>query len=437
MKKLTTYDIEKHYSEDDQLAPVRRSKAARILQRAKDKEIPEIMGLPIIKTFDGAPITCWSHDIERQALQQLGKISRLPIIHSRGIAVMPDIHPGVGSCVGTVLPMKGALVPSAVGLDAGCGMVAVKLDLKSHQLPDNLRKLRFAIEAAIPVGTGGIHDNIADNDAWNSLEPIYKVITDKHPQIFKKTAALQLGTLGSGNHFIEICLDEQESVWVMIHSGSRGAGGLIGQHFINLAQREAAKNGFNLEDKGLSWLPEGTDGFVDYTTSLLWAQEYAKENRKVMMKLALAAIRDVIGKNIKIIGKAINCHHNYAVKENHFGEDLWITRKGAIRAGAGELGIIPGSMGAQSFIVRGKGAAHAYCSSSHGAGRIMSRKAARESFTTADLRKQTAGVECRKDRDVIDEIPSAYKNISRVMAEQKDLVEIIHTLKQVVCVKGS
>ena len=394
--------------------------------------------LPLVRQDPGGvPVRVWADRLEPAAWRQLANVAGLPIVHPHGLAIMPDVHVGNGACVGSVIPMRGALVPSAVGLDAGCGMVAVKLDLRGNQLPDSLRALRLAIEASIPVGTGGDHDEIADNDAWGALLPGYEKILAKYPRLYKRSAPLQLGTLGAGNHFIEVCLDETAHVWVMIHSGSRGVGNMIGQHFINMAYRRTQEEGIILPDKGLGWLPEGSEAFDDYQHALLWAQDYARDNRKVMLKRTLAALNKVLSKPVRVLAEAIECHHNYAVRETHFGEDLWITRKGAVRAGRGELAIIPGSMGTESFIVKGKGVADSYCSCSHGAGRAMSRLRARETFTTADLKKQTTGVECRKDRAVVDEIPGAYKDIRQVMAQQADLVEIVHTLRQVVCIKGA
>lgn len=439
MKRLTAHAIARACQEDDRLAPqVRKRKPAGNAPALPDEPIAPVGPMPRLHFVEGAaPVRAWTQHLEAAALRQLGRMASLPIVHPHGLAVMPDVQPGNGACVGSVLPLRGALVPSAVGLDAGCGMVAVQLDLRATQLPDNLRHLRHAIEAAVPVGTGGIHEETVDAATWLALEGRYQQITERHPQLHKRTADRQLGTLGAGNHFIELCLDTTGGVWVMIHSGSRGAGAQIGQYFILKAQQYARTNGIELPDRALAWLPEGTPGFDDYERALLWAQDYARENRKVMLTLTLQAIGRTLGKSIRVLGEAVSCHHNYAARETHFGEDLWITRKGAIRAGVGEWGIIPGSMGTQSFIVRGKGATEAYCSCSHGAGRRMSRDMARQSFTVSDLRKQTAGIECRKDRAVVDEIPGAYKDIRQVMAEQSDLVEVVHTLRQIVCVKGS
>jgi tRNA-splicing ligase RtcB len=439
MKRLTQQQIDRSYKDDDEVyRPNKRKLQPPVQPAVAQQEMETTARLPLIRQDPGSvPVRVWADKLEPAAWRQLANMAALPILHPRGLAIMPDVHVGNGACVGSVLPMRGALVPSAVGLDAGCGMVALKLDAKGNQLPDNLRKLRHALEAVIPMGTGGVNDEITAPEAWASLEPGYQKILARYPRLFKRTAPLQLGTLGAGNHFVEICLDEASNVWVMVHSGSRGIGNMIGQHFINMAFRRVREEGIILPDRGLGWLPEGSEAFDDYVHALLWAQDYARENRKAMMRAALGVINSQFSRKVSIIGEAINCHHNYAARENHFGEDLWITRKGAIRAGAGEWGIIPGSMGAESFIVRGKGAEDSYCSCSHGAGRIMSRSRARETFTTLDLKKQTQGVECRKDRAVVDEIPGAYKNIRVVMAQQSDLVEIVHTLKQVVCLKGA
>lgn len=441
MKRLNKHDIERAYRVDDDL-PHQKHKPKSLTPKERVREIlpvPKHAGrLPLVREEEGlVPVRVWADKLEPAAWRQLANVAGLPIVHPRGLAIMPDVHVGNGACVGSVIPTRGALVPSTVGLDAGCGMVAVRLDLRGNQLPDSLRQLRLAIEASVPLGTGGVHEDIADVDTWARLEPGYKKILSKYPRLFKRTAPLQLGTLGSGNHFIEVCLDETAHVWVMIHSGSRGIGNMIGQHFINMAFRRTQDEGIVLPDRGLGWLPEGSEAFEDYQHALLWAQDYARDNRKVMLGRTLKAISSTLGKPVRILDEAIECHHNYAARENHFGEDLWITRKGAVRAGRNELAIIPGSMGTQSFIVRGRGVADSYCSCSHGAGRSMSRSRARDTFTTADLKKQTTGIECRKDRAVVDEIPGAYKDIRAVMSQQADLVDIVHTLRQVVCIKGA
>lgn len=391
--------------------------------------------LPSVHTEgEGVPVRVWASELEEAAWSQLQAVARLPFLHPKGLAVMPDVHVGKGACVGSVLPMRGALVPSAVGVDIGCGMCAVRLDLRAQDLPDTLKALRSAIEAAVPVGHAQ-HTDLPRADVWTPLQTRYQALLRTTPQLFKRHAGLQLGTLGGGNHFIEVCLDEQQQVWVMLHSGSRGVGSQIGQHFIGQAHRWCEREGL-LPRHGLGYLLEGTALFDGYREAMLWAQDYARANRQVMLDLTLQAISHTLRRPLTIVGEAIQCHHNYVARERHFGEDIWVTRKGAIRAGRGEWGIIPGSMGTESFIVRGKGQPDSYCSCSHGAGRRMSRQAARNTFSTQDLRRQTQGVECRKDRDIVDEAPGAYKPIRDVMAQQQDLVEVVHTLRQVVCVKG-
>ena len=385
------------------------------------------------------PIKIWTDVVEESAMAQLNNLAGLPFIAGNGVACMPDVHAGIGSTVGTVIATDRAIIPAAVGVDIGCGMNAVRLSLKASDLPDNLKVLRDQIERDVPLGAGGAHQKgltnisrlITTNLIYSVIDPLFGGDTVK----FLKKADPQLGTLGSGNHFIELCLDENQDVWVMLHSGSRGIGNMIGTYYISVAKRMMEKYFINLPDQDLAYLPEDTDEFKDYVEAVNWAQEYAMENRRKMMELVLAAVRRHVGE-FEITQEAINCHHNYVEKENHFGRNLWVTRKGAIRARQGDLGIIPGSMGQRSYIVRGKGNPESYCSCSHGAGRTMSRAAARRSFTVADLVTQTEGVECRKDDAVLDEIPSAYKNIDEVMANQTDLVEVVHTLKQVLCVKG-
>ena len=354
---------------------------------------------------------------------------------------MPDVHCGIGATVGSVIPMKGAIIPAAVGVDIGCGMNAVRLDLKAHQLPDNLRGLRSAIEREVPVGFNmHKYDRVSDSTI-RSLSNGLSSIWEKHPKLKSKQKKpyqawiRQLATLGGGNHFIELCLDENDDVWVMLHSGSRGVGNAIGQYFIELARRDMEKIQMNLPDRDLAYFNQGTDHFNDYIEAVSWAQDYAMINRREMMKIVLQVLKKRLP-NVKVTKEAINCHHNYVSEEHHFGEDVFVTRKGAIRAREGELGIIPGSMGAKSFIVKGKGNESSLCSCSHGAGRVMSRSKAKRLFSTTDLEQQTQGVECRIDKSVVDEIPSAYKDIDKVMANQTDLVDVVHTLKQVMCIKG-
>jgi tRNA-splicing ligase RtcB (3'-phosphate/5'-hydroxy nucleic acid ligase) len=323
----------------------------------------------------------------------------------------------------------------------------VRTSLNARDLPDNLASVRSALEKAVPhgrtVGKGHARDKgawgnlpSAASDAWLKLEAGFKVIAGKHPRVAKANTANHIGTLGTGNHFLEVCLDQADRVWLMLHSGSRGVGNAIGTHFIELAKEDMKRWYINVPDKDLAYFPEGTEHFEDYVEAVNWAQNFAMMNRQVMMDHALAAFRVAVPKPFEAALEAINCHHNYVAREQHFGDDVLITRKGAVRAAKGVMGIIPGSMGAKSFIVRGKGNTESFCSCSHGAGRVMSRTEAKRRFTLADHVRDTATVECRKDEDVIDETPKAYKDIAAVMAAQADLVEIVHTLRQVVCVKG-
>ncbi|MDH5410029.1 MAG: RtcB family protein [Alphaproteobacteria bacterium] len=401
----------------------------------------------------GAGIKAWTTGVpvEDAALQQLKNVASLPFVH-RHVAVMPDVHFGKGATVGSVIPCKGAIVPAAVGVDIGCGMMAVQTSLTSHQLPEDLSGLRSAIEAAVPHGRTN-DGRKGDRGAWGSVpkdvekawttalhrnKPLidgHAAIVERHPKIGQANNVAHLGTLGTGNHFIEICLDEADRVWVMLHSGSRGIGNRIGSYFIERAKREMERWFIHLPDKDLSYLAEGSEHFYDYVKAVGWAQDYARTNRQIMMDRVLAVMEKRF-RDFALGDVAVNCHHNYVSKEKHFGEDVWLTRKGAVSAGEGELGIIPGSMGAKSFIVRGKGNKESFCSCSHGAGRSMSRTEAKRRFTLADHEEATKGVECRKDSDVIDETPMAYKDIDAVMAAQADLVEVVHTLKQIVCVKG-
>jgi len=404
--------------------------------------------MKVIKEEGSRPIKAWVGEnedgalqIEDEALQQAKNLARLPFIAGNGVALMPDVHAGKGSTIGSVIATDKAIIPAAVGVDIGCGMNAVRLSLKATDLPDSLAAIRGQIERDVPLGAGGANDparplnSPAQVDMWCALHRIEQ----KHPALIGRNdkARTQLGSLGSGNHFIELCLDENQDVWIMLHSGSRGIGNMIGSYFIEKAKRRMEQYFIHLPDGDLAYLPEDTDDFNDYVEAVKWAQDYALENRRVMMDVVIAALRRHIPKEFTITQEAINCHHNYVEKENHFGRNLWVTRKGAIRAREGDLGIIPGSMGQRSYIVRGKGNHEAYCSCSHGAGRAMSRSAARKKFTIRDLVEQTKGVECRKDDAVLDEIPSAYKNIDEVMANQQDLVEVLHVLKQVLCVKGN
>ncbi|PZT86507.1 MAG: RNA-splicing ligase RtcB [Acinetobacter sp.] len=388
----------------------------------------------------GVPVKIFTNDIDQDSIEQLTKMAQLQFIHSH-IAVMPDVHVGKGATVGSVIPTKHAIIPAAVGVDIGCGMNAIRLNLKSSQLPDNLSSLRHAIERKVPVGFD-LHKQVkAKASTLTPLDKRLQPIISKHPGLvrmlrkFDMTWQKQLGTLGGGNHFIELCLDENQDVWIMLHSGSRGLGNVIGTYFIELAKKEAQHRFGHVPDKDLSYFAEGSASFDDYVEAVEWAQAYAYENRREMMRLILEAIRPLLP-SFQLTKEAINCHHNYVSQEQHDGENLLITRKGAIRAGKDELGIIPGSMGTRSYIVRGKSHPDSFCSCSHGAGRKMSRNKAKHLFNQQDLIQQTQGIECRKDAGVIDEIPAAYKDIDQVMAHQSDLIEVVHTLKQVLCIKG-
>lgn len=401
----------------------------------------------VLDTGAGKPVKLWTRGVpvEDAARAQLVNTAQMPFIF-RHLAVMPDVHLGKGSTIGSVIPTVGAVIPAAVGVDIGCGMMAVKTSLTASDLPDNLGPLRSAIEHAVPHGRsaqGGRRDQGAWGSApahvdaaWAEMAGGFRRITDKYPHLARTNHRSHLGTLGTGNHFIEVCLDEAQSVWFMLHSGSRGVGNAIGTTFISLAQQDMRQHLANLPDRDLAYLVEGSQHYEDYVFAVSWAQAYARRNRELMMEAVLAAAQRVLRKPFQAELEAVNCHHNYVQKEHHFGKDVLVTRKGAVSARQGELGIIPGSMGARSFIVRGKGNPESFCSCSHGAGRTMSRSEAKRRFTVADQVHATEGVECRKDAAVIDEIPMAYKDIDAVMAAQSDLVEVVHTLRQVVCVKG-
>ncbi len=386
------------------------------------------------------PVKIYTDEVEPSTMQQLYNLSQLPFIHSH-IAAMPDVHLGKGATVGSVIPTKGAIIPAAVGVDIGCGMNALRLSIKAKDLPDNLRAVRLAIEEAIPVGFNMHKVDRARQSTIRALSGGLDQIIGKHKKIYSmqkrpyQTWIRQIGTLGGGNHFIELCLDEKDDVWIMLHSGSRGVGNVIGQYFIALAKKDMSQHHINLPDKDLAYFTEGSKYFDDYVQAVEWAQDYAMANRREMMHLIVKTLRKKLPK-FGITKQAINCHHNYVSQEVHFGERVFLTRKGAIQARLDELGIISGSMGAKSFIVRGKGNAQSFHSCSHGAGRKMSRSAAKRQFVEEDVITQTEGVECRKDKGIIDEIPAAYKDIDKVMEHQNDLVEIVHTLKQIVCVKG-
>ena len=396
---------------------------------------------------NGVPVKMWTQGVpvEPEAQNQLANISRLPVVFKH-VAVMPDVHLGIGATIGSVVPTIKAIIPAAVGVDLGCGMMACKTTLSASDLPDNLAPIRAAIERAVPVGLtpkrygrdkGSWETPPEETDAaWTQLVQEFDEICEAHPRIKNTNNYKHLGTLGTGNHFIELCLDENQAVWVMLHSGSRGVGNAIGTHFIELAKKDAERNNAQLPDQNLAYFEEGSQYFADYVQGVGWAQKFARANREVMMTRVIQALRKVITKPFETHLEAVNCHHNYVQKETHFGEEVFVTRKGAVSAKAGELGIIPGSMGVKSYIVRGKGNPDSFMSCSHGAGRTMSRTKAKKLFTVDDQIKATEGVECRKDADVIDEIPMAYKDIDAVMEAQKDLVEVVYTLKQVVCVKG-
>ncbi len=407
------------------------------------------MSYQTLKSERGLPIKAWVKGVplEDAARGQLANVARLPSIF-KWVAAMPDVHWGIGATVGSVIPTKGAIIPAAVGVDIGCGMMAVQTDLNARDLPENLHAMRIAIEKAVPHGRtrGG---GKGDLGAWRvipepnlkvwgeTLKDRYEGILEKHPKLDRGNHANHLGTLGTGNHFIEVCLDESEMVWVMLHSGSRGVGNRMGTYFIELAKRDMGRLLGNLPDEDLAYLEEGTEHFGDYVEAVEWAQDFARSNRTLMMEQILRRVRaDGKVRPFSAEVQVINCHHNYVARERHYGQDILVTRKGAVRAQEGDLGIIPGSMGARSYIVRGKGNPESFMSCSHGAGRAMSRREAKRRFTVEDHKRMTAGVECRKDADVIDETPAAYKPIDAVMAAQGDLVDIVHTLRQVVCVKG-
>ena len=386
------------------------------------------------------PVKIWTDDVDERSRQQLANIASMPFIHHH-VAAMPDVHLGIGATVGSVIATHKAIIPAAVGVDIGCGMVAARLSLTANELDEkSLKKVFEQISRDVPVGKGQHKDDRVLVAAVSPFEPGLKVLTDRHPELLKTFGKFskwmnQMGTLGGGNHFIEVCLDESNQVWVMLHSGSRGIGNAIADYFIKLARKDMERWMIQLPDRDLAYFPEGSEYFADYVEAVHWAQDYAFANRQAMLELVLKGLEKHLPP-FTVTTEAVNCHHNHVAMEHHYGADVWVTRKGAIRAREGDLGIVPGSMGARSFIVRGKGNRESFCSSAHGAGRRMSRTEAAKVFSEADLERQTAGVICRKDKGVIDEIPGAYKDIDAVMANQNDLTEILHTLKQVVCVKG-
>ncbi len=411
--------------------------------------------MKVIKTNSGL-IKAWVDGVsfEEEAKRQVERCSRMPFIFKH-ITVMPDVHLGKGATIGSVIPTKGAVIPAAVGVDIGCGMMAQRLNIRSEELPDNLSGMRSEIERSVPHGRTN-QGKAGDRGAWN--EPLKEVgsawsklyssssfqkVIQKHPKMYsgkrKPNDLTHLGTLGSGNHFIEVCLDESDTVWVILHSGSRGIGNRIGNYFIELAKEDMRKHFVNLPDKDLAYFSEGTQYFNDYMLAVEWAQLYAACNRNIMMDRTVKSIARLLNKkenDLKSDEPVINCHHNYVSIEDHFENRVLVTRKGALSAKKGEMGIIPGSMGSRSYIVRGKGNKESFHSCSHGAGRKMSRSKAKKSFTIEDHKFATKHVECRKDKDVIDETPRAYKDIDKVISAQSDLVDVVHTLTQVVCVKG-
>lgn len=387
------------------------------------------------------PVLIWTDECDDKSKQQLSNVAQLAFINHH-VAAMPDVHVGKGATIGSVIATTQAIIPAAVGVDLGCGMIAARLSLSANELDEaSILKVYNQIHRDVPVGRDQHQPDRALSNAALPFADQLKIITDKHPELRKSAFRnfdnwiYQMGTLGSGNHFIEICLDEAHQVWVMLHSGSRGIGNAIGNYFIERAKKDLQQWDVHLPDADLAYLPEGSTNFDDYIEAIDWAQRYAYQNRQAMLNLVLAGMRKHVPA-FTVTQEVVNCHHNYVAKERHFGVDSWVTRKGAIRAGLGELGIIPGSMGAKSYIVKGKGNPDAFCSCAHGAGRKMSRTEARQSFTVEDLKQQTAGVQCKKDNSVLDEIPGAYKDIDKVMSNQTDLVEVVHTLKQVITIKG-
>ncbi len=405
----------------------------------------------VMNNHQGVPVKSWTKGVsfEEEARQQLRNIASLPFIH-KWVSVMPDVHLGKGATIGSVVPTVGAVIPAAVGVDIGCGMMAVKTSLKANQFPDNLAGIRAAIETAVPHGRsssrgrrlpkrdkgawGELPQDVTT--AWSALKPGFDRLCEQHQLLKNTNNAKHLGTLGTGNHFIEVCLDENDTVWFMLHSGSRGVGNRIGSYFIDLAKKDMERWLINLPDRDLAYLPEGSEHFDQYIEAVEWAQEFARINREVMMARVIAAVRSEMPVAFETQAEAVNCHHNYVSRENHYGKNVLVTRKGAVRARKGDLGIIPGSMGTRSYIVRGLGNEESFNSCSHGAGRVMSRTKAKKMVTLDEHIAATAGIECRKDASVIDETPAAYKPIDQVMEAQKDLVEVVHTLRQIVCVKG-
>jgi len=398
--------------------------------------------MPICKTLrrEGVPVHIWTDDVDDASLDQLANIARLPCAFHH-VAAMPDVHLGLGATIGSVIATDRAIIPAAVGVDIGCGMLACRVSLSANELDErSLRRVFEQISRDVPVGHGQHPPHRAMVEAARPMERRLARIVERHPALPRRFPRFsnwvyQLGTLGGGNHFIELCLDERDRVWVMLHSGSRGIGNAMASYFIELARRDMERHQMHLPDRNLAYFSEGSEYFDDYMTAVAWAQEYAWRNRQCMLELILTAMRRHLPA-FSLEEEVVNCHHNYVARERHYGREVYVTRKGAIRAGTGELGIIPGSMGTRSYIVRGKGNRASFCSCAHGAGRRMSRRAAKQRFSKEALVRQTEGVICRKDLGVVDEIPAAYKDIDVVMRNQADLVEIVHTLKQVLCVKG-
>ncbi len=381
------------------------------------------------------PVFSWAgHDLAHQETQMARNVASLPFVFKH-VALMPDVHLGKGALVGSVIATKDAVIPAAVGVDVGCGMMAIKTSFVSAQLEGKLKKIRLDLEAQIPVGfedNKNISKDASNWQGWKNFRELHRGVKG-----LEAKAIRQLGSLGGGNHFIEVCIDTEECVWLMLHSGSRNIGNKLAQCHISTAKDLAKLAETKLPDRDLAYFVAGTPEFAAYWRDLQWAQNYAKVNRDVMMARFVKVMEQHLngGKKMKTL-LSVNCHHNYAEKELHFDEEVYVTRKGAVRAQVDDYGIIPGSMGTKSYIVKGKGNADSFCSCSHGAGRVMSRSMARNTYTLDDLISQTAGVECRKDPGIIDEIPAAYKSIDRVMANQADLVEVVATLKQVICIKG-
>jgi len=380
------------------------------------------------------PVKVWSQDVEAEALKQLENTARLPFVFKH-VAAMPDVHVGRGATIGSVIATKGAVIPAAVGVDIGCGMMAVKTNLIAAQVAEKIAEIRHSIERSIPVGFNANKSLSQEVQNWTGWVDGW--IVEAHPVAVIQKSAAQLGSLGGGNHFIEICLDKENNVWIMLHSGSRNIGKVLAEKHIDKAKGLMKQMFIGLPDRDLAYFAQGTPEFNAYTSDVRWAQSYAMFNRQEMMRRILKDLGFMFNGGMPIEPVfSVNCHHNYLEWEHHYGENVIVTRKGAVRAREGDMGIIPGSMGTRSYIVRGRGNPESFNSCSHGAGRRMSRTKARATFTVEDLAKQTEGVECRKDIGIVDEIPGAYKDIDVVMANQTDLVEIVAELKQICCIKG-